>query len=439
MDFVSMLIPNPQPFHHVRQVKILTSVVFTSRPQLPTSFDRSLVQTLVEDIDKPRSASTLKFGYFARRGHPDFPFDDAMSLISAAIAKEPVGSKRWFYLQDVRGYAIFKTNVLTLGEGIAAYAAIFDAADKAVAADALYPMRVSVAEYAAYIADTDNKDTVQEEPQAKATLLKAWKAYALIAALPMKGRTAPPDFISAFAALDSSDDAIRVIEKTLTNPKVPHSFELLVTGASLVAPKQPEKAISWLHEAKPLLPSPSTLNAVLTSPAINETARFYDLLVDVLQKNNRIDEAIAEQRERIAKVGGGYGPLWVLLARKGDTNGQNAVVAQLKSPTLPGREVLRAAGTMGQFKLLTAPVAGGPEAGADVLQALLLPNRDRTPEEEMQARLWLGSYYRNRKQNDKALEVVTMPEPAQLTGRGRLMWAALSRLRETITVPTPAK
>lgn len=43
-----------------------------------------------------------------------------------------------------------------------AYAAIFDAANKAAAVDALYPLRVSVAEYATYVADEDNKDDVQQ-------------------------------------------------------------------------------------------------------------------------------------------------------------------------------------------------------------------------------------------------------------------------------------
>lgn len=254
----------------------------------------------------------------------------------------------------------------------------------------------------------------------------------------MKGRTASPDFPRAFAAIGSDDEAANVIEKTLDDPKVPRSFELLVAGASLVAPKQPDEAIVWLREAKPLLPSSTSQDAALAPLAINETARFYDLLVEVLQKNNHLDEAIAEQRERIANVGGGYGPLWVLLSHKGDTNRQNAVLAQLKSPDFKGPEVLRAASAMGQLTLLAEPVAGGPEAAADVLQTFLLPGRARTPEEEMQARIWLGSHFLRRHEVEKAREVVAMPEPQQLTQRGRLLWADLERLPKAVVPPTVA-
>lgn len=90
---------------------ITSSGALDEPPRFPTTFDRAEVQDLLDSIEKPRAASTLKHGYFARRGEPAFPFDQAFALVDAAIAKEPVGTKRWFKLENVRGYAIFKTKV----------------------------------------------------------------------------------------------------------------------------------------------------------------------------------------------------------------------------------------------------------------------------------------------------------------------------------------
>lgn len=416
----------------VAQEAVAPTSPFQTSARLPSIVDQATVQGFLDDIEKPRASSTLKRGYFARRGQPAFPFDQALALVDAAIAKEPVGSKRWFELQDVRGYAILKTRILAPQEGMAAYGAIFDAADKAAASDALYPLRVSIAEYAGYIGNFNRKDEVQGEPQAKRSLLKAWNAYALTAVLPMRGHTAPPNFTRAFAVFGSDDDTLATVEKTLSDPKTPRSFELLVTGAALVAPKQPDQALTWLKDAKPLLPSSSTQDPALASLAINTTARYYDLLVGLLQSSNRLDQAIIAQGERITRTGGGYGQLWELLGRIGDTNGQNAVLSKLKSSDVSSREVLRASNTIGQFALLADPLPGGPEAAASVLQALLSPGRKRTPEEEMQARVWLGAYFLRTQQADKAKAVVTMPQPQQLTAHGRLLWADLERLQKVV-------
>lgn len=432
--FLALLLTILPPTHHslAQQASPKPNL---NRPLLPSSFDRTAVQGLLDGIDEPRAASTLKRGYFARRDEPDFPFDQALSLVSEAIAKEPVGSKRWFELQNVRGYAILRSKVSTPQEGISTYSAIFDAADKAVASDALYPLRISIAEYAGYIGDPNKKDELQGEPQVKVTLLKAWNAYALTAALPMKGRTAPPNFTRAFAVFGSDDDTLATVVKTLSDPKTPRSFELLVAGAALVAPKKPEQALAWLKDAKPLLPSSSTQDPALARLTVNATARYYDLLVGILQSNNRLEEAIAAQRERIVRTGGGYGPLWGLLGRTGDSNGQNAVLSKLKSSDVPGREALRAANTIGQFSLLDDPLPGGTEAAAGMLQAFLSPGRTRTPEEEMQARLWLGAYYLRRKEVEKARAVVVMPEPKQLTSSGRAQWTDLQRLQKAVATP----
>ena len=98
---------------------------------MPASFDRETVAQLRADIDKPYNASILKVGYFLRRGQPPLPTDEGFELLQSAAKAEPVGTKRWFLLQNLRAFAAFRVPGADTSQGLEAYQTIFEHAAEA--------------------------------------------------------------------------------------------------------------------------------------------------------------------------------------------------------------------------------------------------------------------------------------------------------------------
>src|SRR5258708_27995095 len=76
--------------------------------QAPTTFDEDTVRRLIRTVEQGHNATTLKIAYFGRRTTHPFPTTEGFELLKEALVKEPAGSRRWFALQMVRGFAGFR-------------------------------------------------------------------------------------------------------------------------------------------------------------------------------------------------------------------------------------------------------------------------------------------------------------------------------------------
>ena len=399
-----------------------TTIVVT-RPEMPASFDRATVAQLLADIDQPRNASALKVGYFLRRGQPPLPLDEGFELLQAAALAEPVGTNKWFRLQNLRAFAAFRVPGVNTSQGFEAYQAIFEHAAEAAPAGAGYSLRQSILEFVDSVPGKFNDFGLSKNETTKELLLKAWTAYATALGAPLGGaQIAEPNWSAALKKSESLEAFVPAVERVLDDDKVPKSFALLVTSATVLAPQKPDKAIALLVQAKPLLPK------VADKLDINQGARLYQPLVDLLSAQDRLSDAIAAQREWVQLSGYGQARLMLLLRKSGDGAATERALASLILPNVDEREVTQAASAL--FKLARdakAPDAAAAGQAVTLLQSYLAAARPRELEAELGARRSLGIFYFNGKQWNEANAVLTFDAPAP---DARVSPGARSRLRD---------
>ena len=390
------------------QGKRPSALVNSARPQMPASFDRETVARLLVDIDKPYNASALKVGYFLRRGQPPLPVDEGFELLQAAALAEPVGTGKWFRLQNLRAFAAFRVPSADIAQGFEAYGAIFDHAADAATSGATYSLRQSIGEFVDSVPGKFNDFGLRKDERTKALLLRAWTAYAVALSQPMKGAVIDePDWNRALVKSESLEAFVPAVEKVVADPKTPKSFGLLVAAAAVLAPTQPDKAIALWAQAKPLIPQTEG------KADINQAARLYFPLVDLLAARDDLPGAIVNQREFVALSGRGQARLLLLLRKSGDDVAASRALAELSAPGANEREILEAA--TGLFKLArdakTPDVKAGEQAEA-LLVGYLAATRTRDVASELKARLALGNFYLRAQRFDDAAKVTTFEAPA---------------------------
>ena len=363
---------------------------------------------LLADIDKSGNASILKVGYFLRRRQPPLPVVEGFELLQDAAKAEPVGTKRWFLLQNLRAFAAFRVLGADTSQGFEAYQALFDHAADAGGAGATYSLRQSILEFVDSVPGRFKDFGLSKDDQTKALLLQAWTAYAISLGAPMKGAViAEPNWSAALVKSGSLEAFVPAVERVLDDARVPKSFGLLVAAASVLAAQKPDKAIALLVQAKSMLPK------VADKIDINGSARLYLPLVELLETHERLPDAIAAQREWVQLSGHGQARLMLLLRRSGDEAATTELLASLIGPNVVQREVTQAAS--GLFKLgrdAKAPDARANEQAATLLQSYLAAPRTRDLEAELGARRSLGGFYFNHKQWEQADAVLTFEAPA---------------------------
>ena len=392
-------------------------------PQMPASFDRATVAQLLADIDQPRNASALKVGYFLRRGQPPLPLDEGFELLQAAALAEPVGTNKWFRLQNLRAFAAFRVPSADTGQGFGAYQAIFEHAAQAAPAGAGYALRQSILEFVDSVPGKFNDFGLSKNETTKELLLKAWTAYAIALGAPLNGaQIAEPDWKRALVKSGSLEAFVPAVERVLADARVPKSFGLLVTAATVLAPQTPDRAVALLVQAKPLLPK------VADTIDINQGARLYLPLVELLEANNRLPDAIAAQREWVQLSGHGQARLMLLLRKSGDEAATTQMLASLIEPKVDEREVTEAASAL--FKLgrdAKTPDAKANQQAVTLLQNYLAAPRPRELEAELSARRSLATFYYNGKQWDEANAVLTFDAP---DAQAKVSPGARSRIRD---------
>lgn len=402
-----------------------------ARPQMPASFDRQTVEQLIANIDKPQNSSILKVGYFLRRGQPALPVSEGFGLLKAAAEKEPIGTRRWFLLQSLRGFAAFRVAEADTAEGFAAYDLIFTHAADAAKAKAQYPLRQAISEFVSVVSGKLRDLGLSTDERTRETLFKAWTAYAV--ALGGQEQTAgsqsvEPNWTAAIEATKATDAFLPYVEKVLADASLSKNFGLLFAASAVVAPKDPNRALTVLLQAKPLLPQEKG------KLEVNQAARFYETLVDLLDSQNKPAEAIAVQQERLGLLGSGQAKLLLLYKKNGDEAKVEQILAALNQSDADGREINKAAS--GLLLLSRAPKAPDTKAGeqaARLLSGYLSAARARDVEEELSARLKLSAFYLGQRKQEETKAILTFEPPKEpLSRRARSLLRDVERMNKQL-------
>lgn len=397
-----------------------------SRPQMPPIFDLNTVERLITDIDHPPNAAILKVGYFMRRGSPELPVMEGFKLLKVTLDKEPVGSKRWFLLNNLLASAAFRVSGQDPSQGFVAYNLLFTHSQDAVRVDARYVLRQAILEYVAMVPGRLKDLGLVGDERTKETLFKAWSAYiATLSSANGTDRLTEPPWDAAIEASGGTEDFMPYAERAIADKSIPKNFSVLFTVALIIAPKNPERSLLFLDQAKPLL---SSTNGKLN---INQAVKFYGVYTQILIGLNRRAEAIELQRELITLTGRGQADLLILLHEQNDQEGFQLLMNRLLLPTANEYEINKAAKNL--FELEREGKNGADKAGNQAVALLtnyLLVPREREIGEELSARLALASFYQKHHDVDKAKSILAQaPLPETSQPRVRRLLQEVERMR----------
>lgn len=368
-------------------------------PLMPQVFDRATVTNLLDTIDQPRHAMFLKAGYFTQRTAHPLPLEEGYKLLQAAAAQATPDTNKWFRLQALLGYAAFTVPKASYDDGFAAYNILFEHADEAAKVKAFYPLQEAVYDFVFSVPTRLNKLGLQLDERVGSTLAKAWKAYVLRLSNEQKVAISlpSPPWAEAISSTYNHEIFMPLLEKTLADKNIPHSYELLKIAAVANEIAQRDRAIEILQEAKPLLPPDDP----------RETVWLYDTWQKMLFKQGKTQEIIPVLEERVQRMNRGHAELLEAYLRSGNEEGFQKVLALLSKPNAPEREIKEAA--MGMSQLYTEDkekykdVFGKP---VSLLEQYLRVDRKRSVEMELWARLALYNVYLSDKEPDKAKDIL---------------------------------
>lgn len=393
-------------------------------PPMPTTFDRTTVQSLVDAIDEKHNASILKVGYFMHRGNAELAPVEGLELVKSALQKEQIGSKRWFALQLVIGFAGLRVSGASTGEALSAYDAIFDQATKVPGVAATPILVQAIHEYVFSVLGRYHDLHVPLDVASHDRTLKAWDAYVL-AAGSMKITGREPAWADVIEDSFLNFKMMPRIEKLIADPQSPKTYGILMTSAAVLASDKPLQAIAVLEGAKSFLPSQDAA----------ETKRLYGSLVELLKQVDKTKEAVKAQQEMIELTGQGRGPLAVMLWRNKDKSAFLKVLSELNGPVADEREINWVGGAL--LKLYREDTESNQkvaEAAEKLLTQYLAGPRKRQIEEELSARLILSEFLMRQQRRDEARLVLNVGDIAQQlkTERARSNYASIQRKIEAM-------
>ena len=353
----------------------------------PAAFDAAAVQTLLDRIERPREAMILKVVYFQRHSPRSLPAVDGFALLENAIAGAPPGSRRWFLLQNVRGYAAFRAPDVPVGNGLDAYRLIFARAADAAGGGAGYVLGESVTEFVAAVGGRLSTLDRASGADVKALLPQAWDAFFRRVPEGERSRFDVPWGLAA-EATKANVELAQIVDRTIADAGVPKTYPLLKAAAEVYEPVSPSRAAALWRQA------------IAMAPAGDDYERdwLYARLVAILSAGKTgdpgaVSEAITLTQERIKTSGRGAADLGILYLTRGDRPGFAAVIAGLEQPNARESEINALAERLLD---LTAPqtvsgMAQGCKASARaLLVAYLVADRKRTPGEDVRARIALA-------------------------------------------------
>jgi len=395
---------------------------------MPQAFDDQTVASLIMNIDKPGNAVALRAGYFGRRTRQSCPTSRGLEMLKSAVNGEVPGTRRWFMLEAMIGYAGYMVGPDTRDEGGAAYDAVFTETPAVKAAGSY-----DVAEHAIY--DFTHLVTFQYGTRAQAGLHQSKQEIldALIQYLALlKDNQAPPYVIpwsQAIRETYSSHEAATLVGRAIADARFPRSFLLYETAASVLAASNDGAALRMLALAKPHLSTASSA----------QQSDFFAQDVAALLACNRQTDALAAQEECVQKTGRGRARLLLLCWQNHDSGRLRDTLATLCAPGCDENEVQGASVALDYIQRRYGDAAAQADDEA-LLRAYLSPHRQRKRELELWARLTLGSLYISDGNDAAARLVLTLPPGPSSAASDQAAFYALKidRLLSSLPKAAPA-
>jgi hypothetical protein len=276
--------------------------------RMPATFDEVTLKRLLGAIDQGNNASILKFGYFMRNSDASL----GLSLLQQAIKSENAGSKSWFLLHSLQGFAAFHVGGSSPDVGFGSYSTIFRQPRRAKEADAVLVLGRTLNEFLQGVTGVFRSNGLQEDKGTHKVLLEAWDAYAFyLAEAGEEGygkHLQEPNWreVIEVSGIDKSG-LLPLVNKALDDRKVYKSYGLLTTAAWLLKDAEPQRAIALLQQAKPLLPE--ILPTDISTRSRNQVEWYYATLASLLagnaQSGSSSQSTASTQSQRSVQGGGG--------------------------------------------------------------------------------------------------------------------------------------
>ena len=276
-------------------------------------FDRARFSQMLQTIDRGKNGDELQHLFFGRRVNEPLTRADAYKLVRAALTPEKTGSRRWFLLESLAGYAAFRTDGLDHQEGYDLYARLLPRLPDAQAVGlrgwgciALYDFISSLSgEYG--IAHQDGpEDSRWQVP------LALQEQIALIrSGQPTINRI---DWAGVETDSGSERACAKIAQAALDEPDLPRSFALLVTTGEVLATTSPRRSLNLLRQAAPFIHEASAPDA----------AYYYGGLSAALERAGDWSGAIGAQEGLVRLSGRGTAARVALPSNQGHSSLQHS-------------------------------------------------------------------------------------------------------------------
>jgi hypothetical protein len=392
----------------------LRSQVAASPVGVPTQFDKSTVQNLLEKIDENQNAQILKMQYFAHRSKQVLPLDEGFALLKQALDHETLGSKKWFLLQSVRAFAGFRLSGSPQLEAYQSYGDIFSRIEDANKVGATDVVQSDLYEFFATLmmagSRLQNNGVVVQN-----TLMQAFHAY--MASNDDRLLSLPINEILAETSVYK--DAVDEVDRMVADPQVTKTYRLLTVAAMLHMAAAPKQSVQLLRQAKPLLPG---RDANIVRP-------YYKRLVDALEATADIRGAISAQEELVKLTDQGRARLIKLYHEDKDDRSVAATISSLSTPDANEQDINDAAVVlMGLTDVADRHKVW--DQAAELLTQYLATHTKRDVEQELVARMLLGQILINHKKYAEARTALTVDQlqPLLKTRLAQLRYKAIVRM-----------
>lgn len=349
-------------------------------PKMPQDFDQQTVRELVDNIDTGHNATILEFGYFLKRNLQPFPQDDGYALLKDSLVKERKGSKRWFVLQAVRGFAGMHLNPDTKEDAYRAYDALFSQFREDYSPEARDVVGRAIYDFTVALPGNYGLDQTSDDIIARDTLLRALEAC--LVALKRSGTSQYRfDWTVPVNAVNGGLEFVTPIQRAMSDPDFPKTFSFLYTVAGIYRATKPEVAVTLLRDIRSKVPTDEV-----------SIKLYYQMLVSSLAEINKIDDAILEQQKLIKLSNYGRSGLAELYKKKNDGRAYEAVLASLAGPTVSDTDVIESSEMLIKtFKKSPSNNSIAKDHAVSILSAYLSASRKRDVEQERVARILLMS------------------------------------------------
>jgi tetratricopeptide (TPR) repeat protein len=378
-------------------IALMELPAWSAPPRMPEKFDKEIVERLLTTVNEDQNAIILKIGYFLRRGsvHP-LPPHEGYKLLKHYVEAETIGSKRWFFLQSVRGFAGLHLARDTHSDGMQAYEALFATASKSIPPGAESIVDRSIFEFVFTYPSEFGSQGGDSRTYASKTLLSALAVHtARLNSAANHPGIRLGYWSQAISMTTAPDDFIKVVTKAIAETDNSPSYMILATAAEIYQLHNVERAIAMLRQAKPLLTKDNTA----------QISDYYQFLVDLLLKQNQLAEAIQEQKELNLRTNTGYGRLFLLYHLAKDEQKVSELLTFFSEMKLSGENVTSTAAMLmelpGEFSLKEKLW----DNARDILTHYL-SQESHDLEQGLKSRLLLNTIYMSRKQYAEAKNIL---------------------------------